>query len=73
MLPVTTARKGIAGLGGLGTGEMRFQLSAKCLMVWGSFTSLSLDFDRFLVWLAMVDGFLAARKGPIGVFVRMGL
>lgn len=43
---------------------MRFQLSAGTLMVYGSFTNLSLDFDRFLVWLARVDGFLAARKWP---------
>lgn len=57
-------RDGWKGVGGAGTGETRFQLSAKCLMVWGSFTNLSLDFDRFLVWLARVDGFLAARKWP---------
>ncbi|MCW4009935.1 MAG: hypothetical protein NWF05_04875 [Candidatus Bathyarchaeota archaeon] len=57
-------RDGWKGVGGEGTGETRFQLSAKCLMVWGSFTNLSLDFDRFLVWLARVDGFLAARKWP---------
>jgi hypothetical protein len=57
-------RDGWKGIGGQGTGETRFQLSAKSLMVWGSFTNLSLDFDRFLVWLARVDGFLAARKWP---------
>jgi hypothetical protein len=57
-------RDGWKGVGGAGTGETRFQLSAKCLMVWGSFTNLSLDFDRFLVWLARVDGFLVARKWP---------
>ncbi|MGD6851249.1 MAG: hypothetical protein ACQCN6_04225 [Candidatus Bathyarchaeia archaeon] len=57
-------RDGWRGIGGQGTGETRFQLSKKCLMVWGSFTNLSLDFDRFLVWLARVDGFLAARKWP---------
>jgi hypothetical protein len=52
------------GVGGDGTGETRFQLSARSLVVYGSFTNLSLDFDRFLVWLARVDGFLAARKWP---------
>jgi hypothetical protein len=57
-------RDGWKGVGGEGTGETCFQLSAKSLMVWGSFTNLSLDFDRFLVWLARVDGFLAARKWP---------
>jgi hypothetical protein len=55
-------RDGWKGVGGAGTGETRFQLSAGTLMVYGSFTNLSLDFDRFLVWLARVDGFLAARK-----------
>jgi hypothetical protein len=39
-------------------------LSGGTLMVYGSFTNLSLDFDRFLVWLARVDGFLAARQWP---------
>ncbi len=57
-------RDGWKGVGGDGTGETRFQLSAKSLVVYGSFTNLSLDFDRFLVWLARVDGFLAARKWP---------
>jgi hypothetical protein len=55
---------GWKGVGGAGTGETRFQLSAGTLMVYGSFTNLSLDFDRFVVWLARVDGFLAARKWP---------
>ena len=57
-------RDGWKGVSGVGTGETRFQLSAGTLMVYGSFTNLSLDFDRFLVWLARVDGFLAARKWP---------
>jgi hypothetical protein len=57
-------RDGWKGSGGDGTGETRFQLSAKSLLLYGSFTNLSLDFDRFLVWLARVDGFLAARKWP---------
>ncbi len=57
-------RDGWKGVGGAGTGETCFQLSADTLMVYGSFTNLSLDFDRFLVWLARVDGFLAARKWP---------
>ncbi len=57
-------RDGWKGVGGVGTGETRFQLSAGTLMVYGSFTNLSLDFDRFLVWLARVDGFLAARRWP---------
>ena len=57
-------RDGWKGVGGDGTGETRFQLSARSLVVYGSFTNLSLDFDRFLVWLARVDGFLAARKWP---------
>jgi hypothetical protein len=55
---------GWKGVGGAGTGETSFQLSAGTLMVYGGFTNLSLDFDRFLVWLARVDGFLAARKWP---------
>jgi hypothetical protein len=57
-------RDGWKGVGGNGTGETRFQLSSKSLVVYGSFTNLSLDFDRFLIWLARVDGFLAARKWP---------
>lgn len=64
-------RDGWKGIGGEGTGETRFQLSASTLMVYGGFTNLSLDFDRFLVWLARVDGFLAARRWPrIDGFLR---
>jgi hypothetical protein len=73
MIPVGggVVRDGWKGVGDEGTGETRFQLSLGTLMVYGGFTNLSLDYDRFLVWLARVDGFLAARKWPrIDGFLR---
>ena len=42
-------------------GGTSFQLSRETFMVWGSFTDRPLDFDRFVLWLAAVDGFCRAR------------
>lgn len=42
-------------------GVTSFQVSRETLMVWGSFTSRPLDFDRFVLWLAAVEGFCRAR------------
>ena len=33
-------------------------------MVWGSFTDRPLDWDRFVLWLSVVDGFCLARGWP---------
>jgi len=44
------------------TGETRFHLSTKSIMVWGSFTNLSLGLGRF--WLGLTI-FLSARKWPM--------
>lgn len=41
-----------------GRGETTFEISRKTVMVYGSFTNACLDYDRFLVWLARVDGYL---------------
>lgn len=46
-------------------GRVSFQLSRETMMVWGSFTGRPLDFDRFVLWLAAVDGFCRARGWPI--------
>jgi hypothetical protein len=42
-------------------GSTSFQLSLETFMVWGSFTERPLDFDRFVLWLAAVDGYCRAR------------
>ena len=52
------------GVGGSGVGETSFQLSFETLMVYGSFSNASLDFDGFMVWLARVDGFLISKGWP---------
>jgi hypothetical protein len=46
-------------------GRTSFQLSGGTFMVWGSFTDRPLDFDRFVLWLAAVDGFCRARGWPV--------
>ena len=46
-------------------GFSSFQLSRETFMVWGSFTERPLDFDRFVLWLAAVDGFCRARGWPV--------
>lgn len=45
-------------------GRTSFQLSVGTFMVWGSFTSRPLDWDRFVLWLSAVDGFCRARGWP---------
>jgi hypothetical protein len=46
-------------------GGTSFQLSGETFMVWGSFTSRPLDFDRFVLWMAAVDGYCRARGWPV--------
>jgi len=54
-----------------GKGETSFQLSRDSLVVWSSFTNCPCDYDRFVAWLARVDGFCLSRRWP-GVEGNLG-
>ena len=45
-------------------GMTSFQLSRETFMVWGGFSDRPLDFDRFVLWLAWLDGCCAVRGWP---------
>ena len=45
-------------------GVTSFQLSKTTFMVYGGFTDRPLDYDRFVLWLSMVDGFCNAKGWP---------